>query len=53
MEDEMAAMGLPAPELDDEENLKAVEDGVREANQEISERMDGDAERFWDCLEDL
>jgi hypothetical protein len=53
MEDEMAAMGLPAPELNDEETLKAVEDGVREANQEISEKMDGDAERFWDCLEDL
>ncbi|KAL6798171.1 hypothetical protein J3E68DRAFT_449169 [Trichoderma sp. SZMC 28012] len=39
IEEEMAALGLPAA-VEDEENLKAIEDGVKESGEKISEDLE-------------
>lgn len=39
IEEEMAALGLPAA-VEDEENLKAIEDGVKESGEKISEHLE-------------
>lgn len=39
IEEEMAALGLPAPE-EDEENLRAIEDGVKESGRKILEDVE-------------
>lgn len=53
IEDEIAALGLPASELDEEENLRAVEEGVREAGEEIVEDMKGTVDLFEEITDDI
>jgi hypothetical protein len=54
IDDEISAMGLlPAPELDNGEYLQAVDDGVREANQELCEKMAFDAKRFGEFTDNI
>ncbi|KAK4463239.1 hypothetical protein QBC42DRAFT_305028 [Cladorrhinum samala] len=54
IEDEMAALGLPPSELaDEEENLRAVEEGVKEAGDEIAEDAKWAADLFEDITADI
>jgi hypothetical protein len=52
IEGELVALGLPAPEAD-EENLKAIEDGVKESSEEIAEELEEMGGLFEEITDDL